>query len=67
MNALKNKAYPVSMLLVGMAFIALGISRYPAFLIVGALYIFIGSRGFFLSDLSGSNPEQSDKSQLESL
>jgi hypothetical protein len=55
------------MLVVGALFILLGVYRYPAFIVVGLLYLFIGLRGLRLPIRSRPGLGQSDKAQLESL
>ena len=59
LRALGEKAHPLFMLVVGLFFIPLGIFRYPAFIVVGILYIYIGTRGLL--------DKGSDKTQLKRL
>ena len=66
-GALRAKAHPVSMLIVGMLLMPLGVYLYPAFIIVGLLYLFIGLRGFRMPARHGAKSARSDKSQFESL
>lgn len=69
-SALGTKAYPLGMLIVGLLFMPLGIFRFPGFIVVSLLYLFIGMRG--LSAPVGRKSkkkadDRSDKTQLESL
>ena len=41
------RIYPLALLMVGIAFVPLGILRYPAFLVVAVLYMYIGIRGMW--------------------
>lgn len=67
LNALKSRAYAIGMLLIGLGFITLGVQNYPAFLVVGLFYVYIGLRGFRLAPRRANPVPISDKAQFESL
>jgi hypothetical protein len=66
-KALGARAYPVGMLIVGLLFIPLGIFRYPAFILVGVVYVGIGWRGLSSPSAKSLPSKSSNKTQLESL
>lgn len=64
------RVYPLALMMVGIAFIFLGFMRYPAFVVVAVLYLFIGARGLVRAgngQAEVATDEVSDKTQLESL
>lgn len=64
---LAGKINPIGMLVVGILFILLGVFRFPAFVIVGLLYVFIAVRGLSLPKTTKLVNKTSDKAQFESL
>ena len=64
------RVYPLALMMVGVAFIFLGFMRYPAFVGVAGLYLFIGARGLVRAshgEAEAAKHQVSDKTQLESL
>jgi hypothetical protein len=55
------------MLLVGLAFIPLGVTHYPLFILVGVFYVVIGLRGFIGPKPGDGLCAESDKTEFESL
>jgi len=45
LRAHSGKAQPLSLLVVGLSFIPIGILLYPTYLVVAAVFMFIGLRG----------------------
>jgi len=41
-----RQAQPLLLFLMGLGFVALGVRTYPAFVVVGVLFLIIGYRGY---------------------
>ena len=66
-RSLAGKINPIGMLVVGTLFLVLGFARYPAFIVVGVLYVIIALRGLPFPKTKNLVKKDSDKAQLESL